>query len=146
MKKVLLAASSGGHWVQLRRIESAVQHLEVHYASTDELLASDVPRFHELADGSFGHWIDLGRCAFSAARVVLKIRPDYVISTGAAPGFFAILFGRILGARTVWIDSIANAERFSMSGRLAKPFSHLWISQWEHVAKNHGAKYFGSVI
>ena len=38
--------------------------------------------------------------------------------TGAAPGYFAIRIGKLLGARTLWIDSIANAEELSMGGQL----------------------------
>lgn len=57
--------------------------------------------------------------------IVLLHRPDIVISTGAAPGFFALLFGKLLGARTIWIDSIANAEQLSVSGQKVKLFADL---------------------
>ena len=45
-----------------------------------------------------------------------------VISTGAAPGYFAMRFAKWLGRRTIWIDSIANVEqpvddRANWSGR-----------------------------
>ena len=50
------------------------------------------------------------RTACSVLRVLASERPDVVISTGAAPGFFAILFGKMFGARTIWVDSIANVD------------------------------------
>ena len=78
--------------------------------------------------------------------VVLRVRPDVVISTGAAPGFFALRFGKLLGARTVWVDSIANAEQMSLAGELARPYSDLWLTQWPHVAEVAGAQFKGSVL
>jgi hypothetical protein len=62
------------------------------------------------------------------------------------PGLFAIVIGKKLGARTVWVDSIANAEELSMSGVLARPHASMWLSQWPAVAEANGAEYAGSVL
>lgn len=78
--------------------------------------------------------------------LVLRRRPRAVISTGALPGVIALAFGRLIGARTIWIDSVANAEEMSMSGRIAKRFADHWFSQWPHVAEAEGAAYEGSVL
>lgn len=85
-------------------------------------------------------------CAFVAAWIVLKFRPHVVISTGAAPGFFCILFGRLLGAKTLWIDSVANGEQLSMCGRLSQKFAHECLTQWEHLADKPSPRYFGAVL
>lgn len=71
---------------------------------------------------------------FQIVVVVLRVRPEVVITTGAAPGYLAIRVGRWVGARTVWIDSIANAEELSLSGKRAGRHSGLWLTQWEHLA------------
>ena len=65
---------------------------------------------------------------------------------GALPGVVALALGRAMGARTVWIDSVANAAEMSLSGRLARRVAHLWLTQWEHVARDSGAEYAGSVL
>jgi hypothetical protein len=78
--------------------------------------------------------------------LLLRVRPDVVISTGAAPGYFALRLGRILGARTVWVDSVANAEELSMSGRMAGKYADLWLTQWEHLAEKGGPMFKGSVL
>jgi len=66
---------------------------------------------------------------------MLKVRPDIVISTGASVGVLAARIGSLFGARTVWIDSIANAEQLSLSGHLAGKFVDVWLTQWEHLAE-----------
>ena len=54
------------------------------------------------------------------AFVVVRVRPHVIVTTGAAPGYIAIRLGRILGARTVFLDSMANAEKLSLSAHLAE--------------------------
>ena len=69
-----------------------------------------------------------------------------VISTGAAPGFFGLAFGKLLGARTIWIDSMANVEELSLSGRQVRRFADLWLTQWPHLARPDGPRYEGGVV
>jgi hypothetical protein len=69
-----------------------------------------------------------------------------VISTGAAPGLFGVAIGSLLGARTIWVDSIANGEELSLSGHRARRFADLWLTQWPHLASKDGPFYRGSVL
>lgn len=85
-------------------------------------------------------------CALVAIGIVLKVRPHVVLSTGAAPGFFCVLFGRMIGARTLWIDSVANGEQLSMCGKLSKRFAHECLTQWEELAAEPRPKYRGAVL
>ena len=77
---------------------------------------------------------------------VLIERPHVIITTGDSPGFYAMVFGKLVGARTIWIDSIANAEELSMAGRRAARFADLWLTQWSHLAGDEGPNYKGSVL
>ena len=70
-----------------------------------------------------------------------------VVTTGAAPGLMALVMGKLLaGSRTVWIDSIANTRRLSLSGRLAWPVADAWLTQWEHLARPGGPEHWGAVL
>lgn len=77
---------------------------------------------------------------------VLRFRPDVVVTTGAAPGFAALLFGKMIGAKTIWIDSIANSEEMSSSGKHAGRIADLWLTQWEHLVTPQGPQFMGSVL
>ena len=68
------------------------------------------------------------------------------ITTGVAPGYFAVRIGKWLGARVVWVDSVANAEELSLSGHKAGSFVDLWLTQWPHLAGEGGPQCFGSVL
>ena len=79
--------------------------------------------------------------------ILRRFRPDVVITTGAAPGLVALALARLMGARTIWLESIANAEKLSMSGQLAGRIANLRLTQWAHLAQRHDRlQYFGQVL
>jgi hypothetical protein len=147
-RRILLLSSGGGHWVQLLRLRPAFEGHDVTFATVSRAYRADVGRaaFFTFPDAS--RWSKV-RLVFQALRVlfiVLRVRPHVVVSTGAAAGYFALRFGRWFGARTVWIDSIANAERLSMSGELVRRHADLWLTQWPHLARPDGPAYAGAVL
>lgn len=99
--------------------------------------AQDVPgdRFKVINDATRWDKLGLLRMALRLAWIVARTRPDVIVSTGAACGYFAFRIGRLLGARTVWLDSIANVEELSMTGRLVANHADLWLTQWAHLAE-----------
>lgn len=64
-----------------------------------------------------------------SAAIVLKERPQVVISTGAGAVFFTVLWARLLGAKIVVVESFARFDRPSLFGRLAAPLAHELIVQ-----------------
>jgi len=147
-KKILAAASAGGHWVQLLRLRPAFEGHDVRYLSTNASLASKVAPclFYEVNDASMWDKRGLVSMALRVLWVMVRYRPHVVVTTGAAPGFFAILFGRLFGAKTIWIDSIANADELSLAGRMAGRWATHWLTQWPELARENGPYYIGSVL
>jgi UDP-N-acetylglucosamine:LPS N-acetylglucosamine transferase len=147
-QKLLAISSGGGHWVQLLRLRPAFESCNVVYATVKEGYRVDIgdALFHVVPDANRWDKWALMRSAFAVFRVLIKERPDIIISTGAAPGFFGVVMGSLLGARTIWVDSIANGETLSLSGHRVKRFADLWLTQWPHLATKDGPFYRGSVL
>lgn len=147
-RRILAVASGGGHWQQLMLLRPAfdgqrtfflttLAGLPEQYRATPAAIVPDCNRDEKLS---------ILRTTLALTGHLLRYRPDVVISTGALPGVIALALGRGLGARTIWVDSVANAEEMSMSGKLARRVAHLWMSQWEHVAAAAGAEHAGAVL
>ena len=68
------------------------------------------------------------------------------MTAGSAPMLAFVLLARLMGVRTLWIDSIANVEEVSLSGRKAGAVADLWLTQWEHQQRPGGPSYRGSVL
>lgn len=146
-KKILAVASGGGHWIQLLRLRPVFDSHDVEYISTNQGFQADVAeKLHVVRDANMWQKLRLLMMFIEVAWIVVRYRPDVVITTGAAPGFAAIMFGRLIGARTVWIDSIANSEELSSSGKHARRWADAWLTQWEHLAKEGGPEYWGGVL
>ncbi len=147
-KKILAISSEGGHWIQLRRLIPAFDGHEVVFVTVNPAYRSEVgvSRFYTVIDATSWNKLRLTKMAMQILWIVLRERPDIVISTGAAPGYFGLLFGKFVGARTIWVDSIANVERLSLSGRLAGRYADLWLTQWPHLSTNTGPYFKGGVI
>lgn len=147
-RTVLAVCSGGGHWVQMRRLLPAFEGERLVVGTVDPRAAEGcgAERVRAIVDASRWNKLALVRSALGIGWLVLSTRPDVVISTGAAPGYFALLFGKLLGARTVWVDSVANADELSLSGKKAGRIADLWLTQWEHLAREGGPLYRGSVF
>ena len=147
-KKVLAIASGGGHWVQLRRLVPAISDCDVAYVTTIPSYRNhvDTARFYVVKDANRWNKFGLLQMALQLAWVIYKERPDIVVSTGAAPGYIGMRFAKLLGARTVWIDSIANVEKLSLSGQKIGKHADLWLTQWPHLAKPEGPNFCGAVL
>lgn len=146
---ILAYGSKGGHWDQLMLLRPAFASAhQVTYATNDTGLAAayGLEKCEKLSDYSRSRPLDVLLGVAETYSIIRRLKPNVVVSTGAAPGLLLLLWGRLTGAKTIWIDSIANAESPSLSGRLANKFAHCTLTQWEHLAKGTGFKFWGSVL
>ena len=141
----------------MRRLRPAFSDCDVvwcttHPAYRDELLAEDAAtsgkiRFYRVLEANRWQKVRMIGQIFGVVWVLLRVRPDVVVSTGSSPGFFAVLLGKmVFRARTVWVQSIADTEGMSMSGSLAGRYADLWLTQWEHLARPEGPEYHGAIV
>lgn len=134
--------------MQLLHLRPALADCDVAFATVSRQYQVEVPghRFYTIRDAT--RWNKFG-LFIQAAKILLILlweRPEVVISTGAAPGYFAIRAAKWLGCRTIWIDSIANVDALSMTGELVRPYADLWLTQWEHLSRPDGPQYLGAVL
>jgi UDP-N-acetylglucosamine:LPS N-acetylglucosamine transferase len=147
-KKILAISSGGGHWIQMLRLRKAFDGCKVIYVTVNKGYSKSVPgsKFYIINDANQNKKLALLLLTFKIFIIVVKERPDVIISTGAAPGYFALLFGKILRARTIWLDSIANTENLSLSGKKVHKFADLYLTQWEHLAQEGGPDFRGTIL
>lgn len=147
-RRVLAVASGGGHWVQMLRLAPAFEGHDLAFATVSRAYKCDVNgnRFYSFVDATAWNKAKLCVQALQILLILLRERPHVVISTGAAPGYFALRLAKLMGAGTVWIDSIANVERMSMAGRKVEEYADLWLTQWPHLALDEGPRFRGAVL
>jgi len=150
MAKICVAASAGGHLSQVLRLADAYRR-HPHFFVTTSAMArgqlGDGVQVYVVHEANRSNPFKLLGVVRDVLRIVATERPDVVISTGAAPGCLCCLIGKLFGARVIWIDSLANVERMSLSGRIVARVANLLLVQWEDLTKRYRrAQYAGSVL
>ena len=148
-RRILAIASGGGHWIELQRLKPALEGLDVVYASVYPEYAQDVPgyRFYSFRDVSRWDRFGFVILAVQILKILILERPKIVITTGSLPCCITLIFAKyLLGAKTMWIDSIANVQQLSASGKLAGKFADVWLTQWPNLASEKGPRYWGAVL
>jgi UDP-N-acetylglucosamine:LPS N-acetylglucosamine transferase len=143
--KVLLVSSSGGHYVQLSLLKSAFNKQAVVWAIAGKGDVVSQLANYRLTDANKETPLKLLKLAWEVLNIVIIEKPQAIVSTGAAPGLLAILVGRVFGMKTLWIDSVANSARLSLSGRIARYFANTTLTQWEHLATKK-VSFWGAVL
>jgi UDP-N-acetylglucosamine--N-acetylmuramyl-(pentapeptide) pyrophosphoryl-undecaprenol N-acetylglucosamine transferase len=133
--RVCLAASGGGHLRQMLDLQPAWGGYDHFFVTEKSALGESVAKDHRaifVQHYSFGQvrWgqpikmlTSMIRNFFQSARLVLRERPDVVLTTGAGAVFWTCLMARALGARLILIESFARFHGPSKSGHMAKPFA-----------------------
>ena len=146
-KKILALSSPGGHWVQLCRLLPVFSQNNMVYACTysKPVELSEDDSYYIIGDINRDAIGKLLGVAYGIYKILRKERPTHVITTGALPGLIAIILARTFGVKTIWLDSIANSEKISLSGRVASYLTPNCFTQWESLS-NPRIKYIGRII
>lgn len=148
--KLCFAASAGGHLEQLLKISETLEGYDVCYVSSLKIAIGKLKKYgpsYIVGECNREHPFKTLSVFFRCLRIAYRERPDVVISTGAAPGFLMCIVGKLFGSKVIWVDSIANTYKLSMSGRMIPPFANLILTQWPEVAnRNEHVEYAGELI
>lgn len=144
--KVCLAASGGGHVRQLLDLAPVWSAYDYFFLTEETALGASLADAHRtyfiphvaVGQARLGAPVKMVvnalRSIFISAGIILRERPDVVISTGAGAVFFAVAWARLFGARTVVVESFARFDRPSIFSRVAAPLAHDVIVQSKALA------------
>jgi beta-1,4-N-acetylglucosaminyltransferase len=150
--RVCLAASSGGHISQLLKLADCWNRkkYDTFFVTTTQVIGEKLQRYGRIyfvGESNREHPLLVLRAFLKCALIVSRERPDVLISTGAATGCIACLIGKLLGANVVWVDSITNIERISLSGRIIRHVADLFLVQWPKLAEKYkNVEYIGTIV
>lgn len=150
--EVLLACSAGGHLLQLWSLRDAWEGytrawvVASHEGSDVESILAGEPYAYAYAPTSRS-LRNAVRNAALAWRLIGRLRPKVVVTTGAAVAVPFVWAARLRGVRTVYVESLARAERPSLACQLVRPAVDRLYVQWPELAETvRGARYAGTVF
>ena len=148
--KICLVASAGGHLSQLLKMNDWSSYSNLACVTTSETQRkklSQLGRTYVVGESNREHPLQVFRVLMRCIGIVLRERPRFVISTGASVGCLICYLSKCLGARVLWMDSITNVKKPSLSGRLVRHIADEFLVQWPELAERiPKAVYVGAVI
>ena len=76
-----------------------------------------------------------------------KIRPKVIITTGTHTAGPMCYLGKIFGSKIIYIETIANINTKTATGRLIYPIADLFLVQWKEMLKIYPkAVYAGKIL
>ena len=152
--RICMAASGGGHLRQLLDLRPLWSAHDYFFVTEDTALGQSlrdehptyfVPHFG-LGQARLGAPLKmLWRAFISLFRtggLMMRERPDLVITTGAGAVFFTVLWARVLGCRIVVIESFARFEQPSLFGRMTAPLANDFVVQSAALAAHYPKAHF----
>ncbi len=136
-RRALLVGSSGGHLLQLLRAKEAFPDFELHWVCFDKpdakylLREENVDWCHHPTTRNIPNFL---RNSVQAVRLMRRIRPDIIVSSGAAVAIPYFYLARFFGARTVFIEAFNRISSRSLTGRVVYPVADLFCVQWESTS------------
>ena len=155
MKKVLFIASSGGHLSELMQLEKMFKNYDSYLVtekSKSTLFLKDkyTNKVHYLIFGTryhpFTYFFKLIYNTFKSLFIYIKIKPKYIVTTGAHTAGPMCILGKIFGSKIIYIETFANRNRKTATGRLVYPIADLFIVQWEELLKIYPKAVYGGAI
>lgn len=153
--KLVAGASAGGHVNELLiLLRAALKHWPVQPSAYVTTMQIAVKSFADtgkpvlvLGEGDRLKPAQSLLVVWRALRAAIRLRPDIVVTTGSMPLAMFCLWSRLLGAKIVWIDSVAQVEKMSLSGRIVRPFASLVLVQWPDLPPKYpGTEYAGELF
>jgi beta-1,4-N-acetylglucosaminyltransferase len=149
--KIALVASSGGHLYELfcvRDFWKSRDRFWVSFPTADaKYLLRDEGVVYWAAFPTVRNVPNMLRNIALAWRVLRSERPDLILTTGAGVAAPFIWIGKLLGIRSVYIDSVTRISEISLTARLVYPFVDRLLVQWEELTKLYPkAEYRGRIL
>ena len=155
MKKVLFISSTGGHLTELLQLKPLFKKYDYH-------IITEKDKANLKLKEEYGNKIDylpygtrskifeyIFKYFYLCIKTIIlffKIKPDYIVTTGTHTAGPMCYIAKMFGKKVIYIETIANINRKTATGRLIYPIADLFIVQWEEMKKIYPKAVYGGSI
>lgn len=132
--KVCLVGSSGGHLTHLYMLKPFWKNKERFWVTFDKEDARSLlegekvyPCYYPTNRSIKALIIN----TFIAIKVLIKERPNLIISSGAAVAVPFFYLGKLFGAKLIYIEVFDRIDKPTMTGKMVYPIVDKFIVQWD---------------
>lgn len=156
MKKVMFISSMGGHLTELMQLKSIFKDYDYKivtekHKSTIGLKARYKSKIDYLLTGNKDHMLRyifvIPYNVIKSFILFLKFKPSVIVTTGAHTCVSMCYIAKLFRKKVIYIESFANIETKTLTGRLIYPIADVFVVQWHSMLKLYPkAKYEGWIF
>ena len=154
-KRVLFISSTGGQLKELLQLKKLFNKYDSYLItektdSTKKLKNEYKEKMGYMVFGTKDHMLTypfklLANC-FISLYYFIKIRPKYIVTTGTHTAGPICYLGKIFGSKVIYIETMANISKKTITGKLIYPIADLFIVQWKSMLKLYPNAVYGGFI
>lgn len=154
-KKVLFISSTGGHFNELMQLKPMFEKYDYHIITEKDKTNKNLVQQYEkkiyfLPYGTrskiFSYIIKYFYLCMKTVFLYLKLRPKYIVTTGTHTAGPMCYLGKLFGSKIIYIETFANSNTKTVTGRLIYPIADLFIVQWKEMLKLYPKAVYGGSI
>lgn len=154
-KKVLFISSTGGHLNELLQLEPLFEKYNYNIItekdkSTECLKEKYKDRIYYLPYGTrsklFLYIFIYFYLCLKSVYLYFKIKPKVIVTTGTHTVGPICCLGKLFGCKIIYIETYANRNKKTATGRIIYHFADLFIVQWEEMLKLYPKAVYGGSI
>ena len=154
-KKVLFISSTGGHFDELLQLKPLFNKYDSYIItekdkSNESLKEKYGNKLYFLPYGTraklFTYIFKYFYLCLKTVYLYFKIRPKAIVTTGTHTAGPMCILGKIFGSKIIYIETFANRNKKTATGKLIYPIADLFIVQWEEMLKLYPKAIYGGTI
>lgn len=154
-KKVLFISSTGGHFSELMQLKPMFNKYDYYIITEKDKTNIDFKKIYGkrmffLPYGTrskiFSYIFKYFFLCLKTIYLYIRIRPRYIVTTGTHTAVPMCYLGKIFGSKIIFIETYANSETKTLSGKMVYPISDLFIVQWKEMLKLYPKAVYGGSI
>jgi len=155
MKKVLFISSTGGHLNELMQLKPIFEKYDYHIITEKDKMTKHMKEEYKgkisyMIYGTrshlFTYFFKLIYNCFLSLIMYIKYHPKYIVTTGTHTAGPICYLGKIFGSKIIYIETFANRNTKTATGKLIYPIADLFIVQWEEMLEIYPKAILGGAI
>lgn len=146
--KIALVCSHGGHLTEILHLMEAFEDHETFFITYDNFRTINMDHDKYLLENIGTNPYKMFKGSLKILKILLKEKPDMIISTGSEIAIPAFFWAKFLRIKTIFIESWCRVKTKSATGRIVYYFSDEFLVQWPELLELYGkkARYEGAVV
>ena len=154
VKRVIFVSSSGGHFSEMLRLEKLFNEYEYLLVTEKTSITEEYKNKYNMEFLKYGpnknKFKYIGVVIYNIFRclnIIIKYKPQTIVTTGAQVGGIMCFIGNLFGKRIIYIESLAKIDSLSVTGKNVYKFADKFYVQWKILAEKYDkAEYIGRLM